>query len=84
MLNCFSCVPLFMTLWTVAPQGPLCMGFSRQEYWNRLPCPPRGDFPNPGIEPASLLSPALAGRLFTTSATWEAQRIHDPSPVGCS
>ena len=52
-------------------QAPPSMGFSRQEYWNRLPCPP-GDLPNPGIEPASLMSSALAGRFFTTSATWEA------------
>ena len=48
------------------------MGFSRQEYWSGLPCPPPGDLPNPGIEPVSLTSPALAGRFFTTSATWEA------------
>ena len=48
------------------------MGFSRQEYWSGLPCPPPGDVPNPGIEPVSLMSPALAGGFFTTSATWEA------------
>ena len=48
------------------------MGFSRQEYWSGLLCPPLGDLPDPGIEPASLMSPALAGGLFTTSATWEA------------
>ena len=48
------------------------MGFSRQEYWNGLPCPSPGDLPNPGIESMSLLSPALAGRFFTTSTTWEA------------
>ena len=53
-------------------QAPLSMGFSRQEYWSRLPCPPPGDLPNPGIEPTSLMSPALAGMFFTTSATWEA------------
>ena len=68
VISHFSHVHLFVTLWMwiIAHQAPLCMGFSRQEYWNRLPCPPRGDFPNPGIEPASLLSPALAGRFFTT------------------
>ena len=49
------------------------MGFSRQEYWNGLPCPPPGNLPEPGIKPASLKSPALAGRFFTTSTTWEAQ-----------
>ena len=49
------------------------MGFSRQKHWSALPFPPPGDLPSPGIEPASLSSPALAGRFFTTSATWEAQ-----------
>ena len=48
------------------------MGFFRQEYWNGLPSPPPGDLPNSGIESVSLTSPALAGRLFTTSATCEA------------
>ena len=71
MLSCFSRVRLFATLWT--RQGPLSMDFSRQEYWSGLPCPPPGDLPDPGIEPTSLLSPALAGVFFTTSATWEAQ-----------
>ena len=47
-------------------QAPLSMGFSRQEYWSGLPCPPPGDLPNPGIKPTSSASPALAGRLFTT------------------
>ena len=42
-----------MTLWTVAHQAPLSLGFSRQEYWSGLPCPPLGDLPNPGIEPIS-------------------------------
>ena len=51
------------------------MGFSRQEYWNGLPCPSPGDLPDPGIERASLTSPALAGEFFTTSATWEAQCV---------
>ena len=58
---------------TIAHQAPLLsMGFSRQEYWSGLPCPPPGDLLNPGIEPASLVSPVLAHRFFTTSATWEA------------
>ena len=63
-----SRVQLFVTLSTVARQAPLSMGFSRQEYCSGLPCPPPGDLPNPGIEPASLMSPALAGGFFTTSA----------------
>ena len=68
----FSCVWLFVTLWTVARQTPLCMGFSRQEYRSGLPCLPPGDLPNPGVKPMSLTSPTLAGRFFTTIATWEA------------
>ena len=47
-------------------------GFSRQEYWRRLPCPPPGYLPNPGIEPVTFMSPATAGGFFITSATWEA------------
>ena len=70
----FSRVQLFTTLWTVAHQAPLSMGFSRQEYWNGLPCPPPGDLPNLGIKLMSFMSPALAGRIFTTSTTWEARR----------
>ena len=53
-----SHVQLFVTPWTVAHQAPLSMGFSRQEYWSRFPCPSPGDRPNLGIEPVSL---ALAG-----------------------
>ena len=55
-----------------SPQAPLSMKFSRQEYWHGLPCPPPGDLLNPGIEPTSLISPALAGGFFTTSVIWEA------------
>ena len=47
------------------------MGFSRQKYWDGLPCPPSGDLPDPGIEPVSLRCPAPAGGFFTTSTTWE-------------
>ena len=64
-LNCFSHVWLFVDLWTVPFQAPLSMGFSRQEYWSGLPCPPPGDLPDPGIEHIS-----LAGGFFTTSTTW--------------
>ena len=59
MLNHFSHVQLFATLWTVTHQASLSLGFSRQEYWNGLPRPPPGDLRNPGIEPASPASPAL-------------------------
>ena len=58
--------------WTVALQAPLSMEFSRQEYWSGLPFPPPGNLPDPGIEPVSTVSPALAGRIFTTSTTREA------------
>ena len=51
----------------------LSVGFSRQESWSGLPCPPLGGLPDTGMESTSLMSPALAGRFFTTSATWEAQ-----------
>ena len=66
----FSRVRLFATVWTVAFQASLSMGFSIQEYWSGLPCPHPGDLPYPGIEPTSLTSPALASRFFTTGATW--------------
>ena len=59
-------------LWTIAHQALLSMGFSRQEYRSGLPCPPPGAVPNPWIKP---MSPALAGRFFTTSNTWEALKM---------
>ena len=52
-----------------SPQAPLSMGFSRQEYWSELLCPPPGDLSNPGSELMSLMSPALAVKFFTPSAT---------------
>ena len=58
---------------TVACQAPLSMGFPCQEYWSVLPFPTPGDLSDPWMEPTSLVSPALAGRFFTTSGTWEAQ-----------
>ena len=63
-----SAKPLYVCL-AVAQQAPLSMGFSRLEYWSGLPYPSPGNLPNPGTEPASLGSPALAGRFFTTSNT---------------
>ena len=63
-----SCLTL-LTLWTVAHQAPPLMGFSRQEHWSGLSFPTPADLPNPGLEPMSLTSPALAGGFFTTSAT---------------
>ena len=52
------------------------VGFSRQEYWNGFPCPPPGNLLDPEIEPASLESPALAGKFLTNSVTWEALIMH--------
>ena len=72
MFRCFSHVRPFAIPWLAACQAPLSMGFSRQEYYRGLSCPPPGDLPNPGIKPASLLSLLLASRFFTTGATWEA------------
>ena len=67
---------LCLTLWTVAHKAPLSMGFSRQEYWSGLPCPPPGDLPNLRIKPPSLMSSALASGFFTTCCTtWEAPMI---------
>ena len=66
------CIQLLAILCMVALQAPLSMGFSRQEYWSGLPFPFPGNLPNPGIEPAFLMSPALACEFFVTSATWEA------------
>ena len=71
--HALSCVQLFVAPWTVAHQDPpLSMEFPRQEYWSGLPFPTPEDLPNPGIEPRSLMSSALAGRFFTTRTTWEA------------
>ena len=64
-----GCVWLSATLWTVAHQAPLSIGFSRHEYWSGLLFPPPGDVAVPGIE---LASPALAGGFFHQWATWEA------------
>ena len=61
-----SRVCLFVTLWTIALQAPLSIGFSRQEYQSRLPFPPSGALPDPGAESVCPTSPELAGRFFTT------------------
>ena len=71
VLNCFTSVQLCATPWAVVLWAPLSMGFSKQEYWSGLPCPPPGDLPNPRIKTASPMSPALAVGFFTTSTTGE-------------
>ena len=59
MLSHFRCVWLYATLWTVAGQAPLSMGFSMQGYWSGLPFPTPGDLPHPGVKPVSPVFPAL-------------------------
>ena len=74
MWKSLSHVQLFATPWTVAREAPLSMGFFRQEYWSGLPCPPPGDLPNPGIEPAFA---ALAGFvLFCFNHQWHLQGLY--------
>ena len=75
-----SCPALCHSLWTVARQALLSMGFSRQEHWSGLPCPPPGHLPDSGIKPASLMSPSLACGFFTTSATWKSQNPYILKP----
>ena len=76
VLNRFSYVRLFVILWTVAHQSPLSMGFSREEYWSGLSCPPPGGLPNPRIKAEYLMCPASAGGFFTASAIWETQQYN--------
>ena len=75
MLSSFNQVQLFASLWTVDLQAPLSMGFPRQEYWSGLPFPSPGDLSDQtqGSNLWLLMSPAVAGGFFTTSATWETQ-----------
>ena len=75
MLIVFSHVRLSVSLWTVAHQAPLSLGFSRQEYWSGLPHPSPGDPPDPGIEPTSLMSPALAGASLPLAPPWKPNTV---------
>ena len=72
ILSRFSHVQLFATLWTVAHQAPLSMGFSRQEYWGGLPFPSLGDPPHPGIKPMSPRVSCIGRWVLYHCATWEA------------
>ena len=76
VLSCFNCVRPSATLWTVACQAPLSMGFSRHEPTG-VGCHAllQGNLSNPGMEPASLTSSALASRFFITCATWETHNL---------
>ena len=76
MLSLQTCLTsVFVTTWTVAHQPPLSMGFSRQEYWSGLPFCFAGNLPNPGVKSTSLMSFALVGGFFTTSATWGSSQL---------
>ena len=90
MLSHFSCIQLFLTLWTVAHQAPLFMGFSRQEYWSGLPCPPAWDLPNPGIElrspqlqAVSLLSQTPGKRYRCVSCLYQLSSVTQSCPTLC-
>ena len=78
----FSRVLLFATLQDVAHWAPLSMGSSRQEYWSGLPCSPPGDLPDPGMEPTSSESPALAGGFREACGWWEGGSIPSPLKLG--
>ena len=71
-LSVLSRIRLFATPWSLARQAPLSMGFSGQEYWSGLPCPPPGDLPDPGTEPKSLV---LAGGFFTSPGEQGAKEV---------
>ena len=67
MLSCLTCIRLLATLRAVAGQAALSMGFSRQEHWRGLLCPPPGDLPDPDIEPVSPAAPALPAEYLPLS-----------------
>ena len=85
LLSRFSRVRLCATPETAAHQAPLALGFSRQEYYSGLPFPSLRDLPDPGIEPISLVSPALAGGFFTTAPLGFTSILHRHFPFySCS
>ena len=63
------------------PGSPVLGILQAKEYWSGLPCPPPGDLPDLGLKPLSLMSPAMASGLFTTSATWEAHFIYNSAYI---
>ena len=66
---CAQSCPLLASVWAVTRQAPVSLRFSRRERQSRLLFPPPGNLPDPGVQPASLVSPALAGRFFTSRVT---------------
>ena len=81
VLSWLSGVPLFVTLWTVAGQAPLSVGFSRQDYWSGMPFPTPGDLPDPRIKPMSLAPPTLASGFFTTEPPGKPHFLNWKKPV---
>ena len=77
-----SRVRLFATLWAVAHQAPLSMGFPRQEYWCGLSCPPAGDFANSGTEPASPTAAVLPADSLLLSRRESPSRVLPPAQLG--
>ena len=73
MVSCFSHVQSFATLWTIARQASVSMGFPRQEYWSGLPFPLPGHLPVPGIKTVSFMPLALAGGFFITVTAWKSE-----------
>ena len=73
MVSCFSHVQFFATLWTVARQASVSVGFPRQEYWSELSFPLPGHLLIPGIKAAALMSPAFEGGFFITITTWKSE-----------
>ena len=80
----FSPVRLFATPWTVAPQAPPSMGFSRQEYWSVLPCPPPRNLPDPGIIPVSPASAALQANSLPTEPPGKPKNKNTDIEICCT
>ena len=81
LLNLFCIFIEYVSLcsWCLAGRFLSPWNLPGEKYWSGLPFPSPGDLPNPGIEPVSLISPALAGGFFTTSAPWKVHGEHEPS-----
>ena len=83
VLSCFRHVQFFVALWAVAHQASLPVGFSKQEYWSGLPCPPPGDLPDPGIEPRSPVSPPLQANSLPLSHRRSPRKLANIPKVIC-
>ena len=78
VLSHFIHVHLFAIVWTIAHQAPLSMGFSRQECWSKLPCPPPGELPDPGIKSASFISPAQFSTGDKVNSIFQIVKVPNP------